>query len=148
LGLYYEDLEIGMEFISPRRTMTEADITIFTGLSGDYNPLHTDEIFCQEETPFGGRIAQGLLTVSAVTGLISRLGYSEHTVLAFLGLSWKFNGAVKPGDTIQARIVIHSKRETSKPDRGLFVQKLYITNQNGEQVQEGEMTLLVSRRPS
>lgn len=146
-GLYYEELQIGQEFISPRRTITEADIVLFTGLSGDVNPLHTDEVFAALETPFGTRIAQGLLTMSAATGLIARLGYSEGTVLAFLGIKdWRFLGAVKAGDTIHARITIVGKRETSRPERGIFVERLEIINQRGETVQEGELTMLVKRR--
>lgn len=148
-GLYYEDLEIGRQLVSPRRTITEADIVIFTGFSGDVNSLHTDEVFAAEETPHGTRIAQGLLTLSAATGLIARVGYSEGTVLAFLGIKeWRFLGVVKPGDTIHAKITILSKRETSKPDRGVFGERLEIINQRGEVVQEGELTMLVKRRSS
>lgn len=148
-GLYYEELQIGQAFITPRRTITEADIVLFTGLSGDVNSLHTDEVFAVQETPFGTRIAQGLLTLSAATGLIARVGFCEGTVLAFLGIKeWRFTGAVKAGDTLHARITVTAKRETSKPDRGIFTEKVEIINQHGDVVQEGELTMLVKRSQS
>ena len=59
-GLYWEQWEIGAEFESPARTVTEADVAMFAGLSGDYNPLHVNEEYCKQ-TQFGTRIAHGPL---------------------------------------------------------------------------------------
>jgi len=126
--------------------VTEADITAFAGLSGDYNPLHTDEEFAKT-TVFGSRVAHGLLVLSMVSGLKARLGLSEGTVMAFLGLEWSFKRPVLPGDTIRAKVITKEKRETSKPDRGIVIQKVQVINQRGEVAQEGEHILMVARHP-
>src|SRR3990172_401500 len=109
--LYFEDLRIGDQFVSPGRTITEADVTLFAGLSGDYNPLHTDEEFAKQ-TPFGRRIAHGLLGLSMAVGLASRLGLFDGTGIGFLGLEWSFVGPIFLGDTIRARFAVEEKRPT------------------------------------
>ena len=81
-GMYFEEFEIGSEVFSPGRTISEADIVNFAGLSGDYNQLHTDAEFAKG-TPFGKRIAHGLLVLSIASGLAARLGFIEGTALAF-----------------------------------------------------------------
>ncbi|GIV97956.1 MAG: MaoC family dehydratase [Herpetosiphonaceae bacterium] len=144
---YYEDFQVGDEFITPGRTVTEADVMLFAGLSGDYNPLHTDAEYARE-TIYGERIAHGLLGLSIATGLKARLGIMQGTIMAFLGLEWRFTGPITFGDTIHCRVRIKSMRETSKPDRGIIVQAVQIVNQRGEVVQEGEMTTMIRRRPS
>ena len=143
--LYFEDLEPGFEYVTQSRTVTEADIVSFACLSGDFNPLHVDAEFARE-TVFGERIAHGLLGLSIASGLTSRTGMLEGTTVAFLGLQWRFKGAITIGDTITVRSRVASKRETSKPDRGLVTIASEVVNQRGEVVQEGEKTLLVKRR--
>ncbi|MDI3270149.1 MAG: MaoC/PaaZ C-terminal domain-containing protein [Bacillota bacterium] len=146
MARYYEDFEVGEIFESPRRTVTEADIALFAGLSGDYNPLHTDEEFART-TPFGSRIAHGLLILSMVSGLNQRLGLFEGTLLAFLGLEWSFKAPVRPGDTIHFRMEVSGKRETRHPDRGILVRRYQVFNQEGVLCQEGTMTVMMKRRP-
>jgi acyl dehydratase len=142
---YYEDFEIGDEFVTPGRTVTEADVMLFAGLTGDYNRIHTDAEY-MKSSMFGERIAHGLLGLSLVNGLKYRTDYDSDGVLAFLGLTWKFSGPIRFGDTIHAIIRIASKRETSKPDRGIMIQSIQVINQRGEVVQEGEFTSLMKRR--
>ncbi|HEY1012864.1 MAG TPA: MaoC/PaaZ C-terminal domain-containing protein [Herpetosiphonaceae bacterium] len=143
---YFEELEVGDEWTSPARTVTEGDVALFAGLSGDYNPLHTDAEFAAD-TIYGERIAHGLLILAMATGLKARLGIMDGTIMAFLGLSWEFKGAVKLGDTVRVRLRIGSKRPTSKPDRGLITQELAILNQRDEIVQTGVFTTLIKRQP-
>jgi acyl dehydratase len=143
---YFEDYEIGDEFITPGRTVTEADVTLFAGLTGDYNRIHTDAEYMKNSL-FGERIAHGLLGLALVNGLKYRTDYDSDGVLAFLGLTWKFTGPIRFGDTIHAVIQIVSKRETSKTDRGIMVQAIRVYNQRGEVVQEGEFTSMLKRRP-
>lgn len=146
-GLYYEDFAVGQQWLSPRRTVTEADIVAFAGVSGDFNPLHTDEEFCRNETPFGGRIAHGALVLSIATGLKFRLGLTEGTLIAFLGMQeWNFKGPVRIGDTVAVRVIIESLRATKHPERGVVVQRVQVINQKGEVVQEGLHNLLMRRR--
>jgi acyl dehydratase len=146
MGLFYEDVDVGMRFESPARTITEADLVNFAGVSGDFNPLHTDEEFARG-TPFGRRVAHGMLALSAVTGLRQRMGIFEGTLLAFLEIrSWRFAGPVFPGDTIRAVNEVAERRETSRPDRGVIVQRITVLNQRDETVQEGEFVTMLRRR--
>ena len=145
-GLYFEDLEVGQAFVSPGRTITEADIVAFAGLSGDYNGLHTDEVYAQQ-TVFGGRIAHGLLILSIASGLASRLGILEGTVLAFRGLEWKFREAVRAGDTIHVRLAVAAKKAMPRLGGGIVDIGLEVRNQRGESVQAGVWRILMRGRP-
>ena len=81
-GMYFEEFELKQKITTPARTITEADVVGFAGLSGDYNPLHTNEEFAKT-TPYGRRIAHGMLVVSIATGLADRQGFIDGTALAF-----------------------------------------------------------------
>src|SRR4030042_1409028 len=94
IGWFYEDFQIGATYESSRRTITEADIVLFAGLSSDYNPLHTDEVFAQD-TEYKGRIAHGMLILSIMTGLIVRLNILDTTTKAFQHIEWRFMRAVR-----------------------------------------------------
>jgi Acyl dehydratase len=144
-ALYFEDFEVGTETVTDSRTVTEADVVAFAGLSGDYNPLHVDAEFAKS-TPFGERIAHGLLGLAIASGLTSRTGAIEGTTLAFVGMEWRFKAPILFGDTISVRSHVAEKRETSKPDRGIVRFEVQIVNQRGEVVQEGTQTLLMKRR--
>lgn len=147
-GMYWEEWEIGAEFESPARTVTEADITLFAGLSGDYNPLHVNEEYCKG-TIFGGRIAHGPLVYAIAAGLLFQLHLYDDTLIAFLGFeNLKFTNPVKPGDTIHARIKVLEKRESSRADRGVMKRRLEVLNQRGEVVQEGIQAFLLKRKPA
>jgi acyl dehydratase len=147
-GLYWEQWDIGAEFVSPARTVTEADIAMFAGLSGDYNPLHINEEYCKQ-TPFGSRIAHGPLVYAIAAGLLFQLHLYDDTLIAFLGFdSLRFTKPVKPGDTIYARIKVLEKRETSNTERGVIKRRLQVLNQRGEVVQEGVQAFLLKRQPA
>src|SRR5450759_1897330 len=147
-GLYWEDWEIGQEFVSPARTITEADIVMFAGLSGDYNPLHVDEEYCRN-TVFGSRIAHGPLVYAIAAGLLFQLHLYDDTLIAFLGFdSLKFTKPVKPGDTIHARLKVLERRGTSNAERGVMKRQLQVLNQRDEVVQEGVQAFLLKRRPA
>jgi acyl dehydratase len=144
--LYYEDLTVGMRFVSPRRTVTEADLVRFAGVSGDFNPLHMDEEFART-TPFGRRIAHGTLVLAISQGLRQSTGDFHGTLMALLEIrSWRFLAPVHIGDTVGVTTEIGEMRETSRPDRGLVVQRAWVANQRGEVVQEGELVSLIRRR--
>jgi acyl dehydratase len=146
-GLFWEEWEVGAEFRSAGRTVTEADLVIFAGLSGDYNPLHTDEEFCKN-TEFGTRIAHGPLVYAIAAGLLFQLHLYDDTLIAFLGFeNLRFTKPVKPGDTIHAKIKVLERRETSRLDRGVMKRELQVINQRGEVVQEGIQAFLLKRKP-
>jgi acyl dehydratase len=117
-ALFFEDFEVGAETVSDSRTVTEADVVAFAGLSGDYNPLHVNAEFAKS-APFGERIAHGLLGLAIASGLVSRAGTIEGTTLAFLGMGWRFTKAVLIGGTITARSRVGETPETSEPNRGI-----------------------------
>src|SRR5512136_1156604 len=109
-GLWFEEFEVGQQIISAGRTITEGDIMAFAGLSGDYNQIHTNAEFASK-TPFGQRVAHGLLTLSIASGLAMRTGILEGTVIAFREINnWKFTNPVFIGDTLHANLnVIETK---------------------------------------
>lgn len=142
---YFEDIQVGDEYVSPGRTVTEADIVAFAGLSGDYNVLHTDAEYMKTSI-FGERIAHGLLGLSISSGLGARAVVRPFATIAFLGLRWRFKGPIKIGDTIKVRMRVSEKKETSKPDRGIITVQRSVLNQRGELVQEGDTELMIERR--
>jgi acyl dehydratase len=134
---------VGDEFTSPGRTVTEADIVIFAGLSGDYNVLHTDAEHMKASI-FGERIAHGLLGLSIQHGLVTRSMPAADLRLA--GLKWKFKGPIKIGDTLHARARIVAKQDSDEPEWGLVTMDRQVLNQLGEVVQEGATEHRVARR--
>jgi acyl dehydratase len=139
---YFDEIQIGEEYESPGRTVTEADIVIFAGLSGDYNILHTDAEFMKTSI-FGERIAHGLLGLSMQSGLLTR-AMQPYATIAFGGLRWKFKAPIKIGDTILVRARVIGKKETTA-DRGIVTLERTVLNQRGEVVQLGETDLIVER---
>ncbi|MGC9360303.1 MAG: MaoC/PaaZ C-terminal domain-containing protein [Anaerolineae bacterium] len=144
-GRYFEDMSVGDMVTSPARTVTEADITLFAGLSGDYNPLHTDAIHAAT-TPFGQRIAHGLLGLAMASGLVARAGITDANVLAFMGLTWKFRKPIFIGDTIRVRTEVTRTRAMPSAGAGIVTLDLTVVNQDDETVQEGEWRLMLRAR--
>lgn len=143
--LYYEDITVTDDYlVSPSRTITEAEVVHFAGLTQDYHPVHTDDVYAKNSI-FGSRIAHGPLVTVIAIGL-SLLNQPPLASIALLGINWKYKEAVKIGDTIQVKSRIASKRETKKPDRGIVHSEIIVLNQRGEVVQEGEMIRMFERR--
>jgi acyl dehydratase len=144
--LFFEDVEVGFRFETPRRTVTEADLVAFAGVSGDFNPLHTDSTFAAESI-YGERIAHGALVVSLATGLRQRAGLFDGTLMGLLEIrNWRFSAPVRIGDTIRVVNEVTALEETSKPDRGIMVQWIEVLNQDDTVVQSGEFVMLLRRR--
>lgn len=144
-GRFFDDFERGEQFTTEARTIAEADLVRFADLSGDHHRLHLDEAYAKT-TPFGGRIAHGMLGLSIASGLWVRLGLLEESILAFLGLEWTFVAPVRIGDSVCVVITVKEKKASRQPDRGVITLRAVVQNQNGETVQEGSWTLLVKRR--
>ena len=133
---WFDELAIGDSLLTHRRTVSEADIVNFGGISGDYFYMHFDEI-AAKETAFGKRIAHGYFVLSAAAGLF--VSPAPGPVLANYGLdTLRFIKPVGIGDTIQARLTC--KRKTEKPARkdqpaqGVVAWDVQVTNQDGELV--------------
>lgn len=144
---YYEDFVVGEEWVTPRRTITEADVVMFTAFSGDNNPIHTDAEFAKD-TIFGERLLHGPGGFAIATGLESRLGIKDGTAIAFLGMEWDMRGPIKIGDTLHVKERVDRKRETKRDDRGIVNFYVALVNQRGETVQDGQWKLMMSRRPA
>jgi acyl dehydratase len=146
-GKYFEEFEIGDEVTSPARTITEADVVMFAALTGDYNQLHTDEEFAKT-TPFGRRIAHGLLVLSDAVGLLGRLGFIEGTALAFRELTWTFSQPVFMGDTVHVKARCRELKPMARLGGGLVIFDLSVVNQEGKTVQKGEWHVLMASKPA
>lgn len=145
---FFEDLQVGHEFVSPTRTMTETDIVLFSTMSGDMNPLHTSEAFAKE-TMFERRIAQGLLGISICHGLMTRVGIFDGTALAFLGIKdWNFKAPIFIGEDIYVKFKITKKIESkTKKDRGIIYFFVQLLKADGTVTQEGTKIIMMKRKP-
>ena len=139
-GIMFGEFKEGDMFESPARTVTDAHISAYSGISGDFNPLHTDDEFCKS-TPQGKRIAHGGLTLAISTGLLNR--YVDGTCIAFLELGVQYLQMVYPGDTIHIRVCVKSTRLSSKGGKGVVVFGMQTINQDGDVVLEGDITMLI-----
>jgi acyl dehydratase len=144
-GRTFDEFVIGEEIVSGARTVTEADVVSFAGLSGDFQPEHMNEEYAKK-APMGARIAHGLLVLSMATGLLNQTGAFEGTSVAILEVTARFAKAVKFGDTIRAIQKIVGKRETSKPDRGVLTTRITVLNQNDQTILEADLVILLYRR--
>jgi 3-hydroxybutyryl-CoA dehydratase len=141
---YFEDFILGETFTTPGRTITDADIMDFAGVSGDFHSLHTDEEFAKRNI-FHKRVAHGVLTLAITEGLWMRLGIFEESLMAFYGIDeLRFTKPVFIGDTIRATLTVGEVRE--KKDLGFVTLKNEVTNQNGEIVLKFDAHLLFKKR--
>jgi acyl dehydratase len=146
-GLYFEEFEIGQQVLSPGRTVTEADVMLFAGLSGDYTTIHTDAEF-SKTTPFGQRVAHGLLVMSIASGLAARTGVMEGTVIAFREITdWKFSLPVYLGDTVHIVLEVKEKKALPRLGGGSLLITLDVRNQDEKTVMKGNWNVLMSSKP-
>ncbi|MCE9560437.1 MAG: MaoC family dehydratase N-terminal domain-containing protein [Planctomycetes bacterium] len=143
--LFFDDLEIGQEWVSSGRTVTEADIVHFAGFSGDFNPIHIDAEFAKT-TPFRKPIAHGFAVFSMGSGL-AVMTPQVRTIAMLRVRCWNFSLPVFAGDTIKIRSRVIEKTLRGRGKRGEVVWHRAICNQEGKVVQEGEVVLLIEARP-
>lgn len=140
---YLSEFTVGEKFTTLSRTVTETDVVLFAGITGDMNPIHTDRSYA-DNLPFHSRIAHGLLGAGIATGLWGRMGLVDGSAIAALSTEWKFVGAIKLGDTIHCEIeVLEAKRSKSRPDRGILNIGYTILNQDGQVCQTGSMATML-----
>jgi acyl dehydratase len=148
-GYLYEDLYLGMAFLSPGRTITDADLVGFAGLTGDFSELHTSDVYAKS-SQFGRRVAHGMLGLAYAHGLMwARTGEFRQSAIAFLGINdWKFVAPLFVGDTMFVRYVVQELRPSkSRPTQAIATFSVQILNQDGETVQSGTKALLMSIVP-
>ena len=146
-GLYFEEFVIGDVLRTRGRTVTESDLVAFAGLTGDYNPMHTDAEYCQDSF-MGQRVAHGLLTLSYAVGQAYQLGILERTVLGFRGLEMKFSAPVFIGDTIHAELKVVETKAARRLGGGTVVLEMRVVKQDGSVAQKGSLSLLMMSQPS
>jgi len=146
-GLYFEEFSVGMQISSPGRTVTESDIVGFAGISGDFNQIHTDAAY-SASSPFGQRVAHGLLGLAIASGLAVRTGVLEGTVLAFREIDeWKFTRPVFIGDTIHVELKVIETKEIRRLGGGAVTIEVAVLNQKNENVMKGLWKVLIASRP-
>lgn len=144
-GAYFEDYELGAQRQTTGRTITEADIVLHAGQTGDFYPHHMDEEWCRTQ-PFGRRIAHGTLVFSVGVGLTA--GVINPHAMSYGYDRLRFIRPVFIGDTIRVTVTIQEKRDVAKrPGHGIVVEKCEVFNQKQELVLACEHLLLVERRP-
>ena len=149
VGYTYADLHVGMAFRSPGRTITDADLVAFAGLTGDYSELHTSDVYARN-SQFGRRVAHGMLGLAYAHGLMwPRTGELRETAIAFLGINeWKFIGPIFVGDTIFVNYRIAELRDSkSKPTQAIAIFDVEVVTHDDRVVQRGRKALLVSKVP-
>ena len=145
-GLWFEEFVEGMQIESRGRTITEADIVTFAGVSGDYNPMHTDAEYAKT-TQFGARIAHGALVFSVITGLLYQTNVLEDTVIAFIEFNMKLRKPTYIGDTIRVVGKVTGSRKMAAAGGGMVTIDLKAINQKGETAQKGDITIMVRSKP-
>jgi len=143
-GLTFDEFEPGRRFVTAARTVTEADVVNFAGVSGDFNPLHTDACFAAG-TPFGGRVAHGMLVAAIATGLANQLGVFEGTTLALVEQLVRYRGPVRLGDTVHLELEVVATKPTADGRRGLVTFGAEVRNQEGHTVIDGHWLLMMRR---
>jgi acyl dehydratase len=142
--LYFGDLKAGDHWVSPGRTITQADIVNFAGVSGDFNPIHMDHHFALT-TAYRKPVAHGLLILSMASGL--GLNHPPLRTLAFMAIKeWNFLEPVFIGDTIRVRCTVLEVEERARGRRGQITWKREIINQDEKVAQWGITLLLVEGR--
>ena len=145
-GLFFEDFQPGQKVSSVGRTVTEHDIVSFAGLSGDFNLIHTNAEF-GKSTPFGQRIAHGLLGLAIASGLAVQTGILGANVIAFREVGeWKFVKPVFIGDTIHVEMEVLETKAFPRLSGGTVTLGIHVNNQSNETAMKGLWTVLVKTR--
>ncbi len=144
-GWFFEDWDEGYELWTASRTVTEADIVAFAGVSGDFNPLHTNEVFAAA-TPMKSRIAHGMLGAAIATGLANQTRTMEGTTIALMSQTLNYRAPIFPGDTVTLCLKVARKKPSSKGGKGVIWFEMNLVNQRDEIVTDGEWVLLMRAR--
>ena len=143
-----ESVTVGTRLTTQSRTITESDIVGFAGLSGDFHPAHTDEVYATRNELLKGRVAHGLLTLCISEGLFFRTNFFDWENEPLLSLGFnnvKFPNPVFPGDTISSEFIVTEIRDSkSKPGMQIVVMKCVCRKQDGEVVCEYEHPMIIA----
>ncbi len=146
--IWYEDFIPGKVLTSAPRTITLDDIDRYADLTGERHPVHMDEAFARK-AGFKGRIAHGLFGLALIEGLKAGLGCFEESVVASLG--WekvRFSAPLAPGDRVHLKLELVEKRPSSKPGRGIAIERGFLVREDGTVVTSGDHTIVLLSRPA
>ncbi len=145
---YFEDFAVGAEYTTHARTVTETDIVTFVNLFGFLEPLFIDMEFVKTQSLFGTRIAPGSFTFALCEGMAIQSGLVRGG-MALLGVqNMKIPAPLRCGDTVHTKVTVLSKRETSKPDRGIVTFLQQVLNHAGDVLLEYTVNRMIRRRPA
>lgn len=145
-SIYFEDLKRDEVFESAGRTVTETDMTFFSMLSGDWNPIHCDQDFASK-TRFGERLVHGAFGIALATGLMHSMGIFEKSAVAMMSISdWKFVKPITIGMTLKLRLIILDTEEGTSQRVGRVNRRLQLVNEHDEVVQDGVSDMLILKR--
>ena len=145
-GIFFEDFQVGTRIVTTGRTITEADITNYVCLSGDFLPIHIDHEYCKT-MPYGRPIAPGHLALAVAAGLLCQRGMSTNTVIALLGMDkWRIFLPITAGITLRVDQVVTHSRPSSKPGRGIVAWERKILDQDDQVVQSMDVTVMYKSR--
>ncbi len=142
---YFEDFHVGQRFTSAERTVTERDLRLFTEVSGDSHPLHTDAGYASARG-FDGPVLHGPFGLSIVSGLFGQLTAVDDTVVAMLDTHWRYRLPIHVGDTLHFVMTVTRCHRVSGGDRGVVNRHVRLFAQHGNVVQEGSTAVLVQAR--
>lgn len=142
--LFFDDVEVGQEWVSVGRTVTEADIVNYAGISGDFNPIHMDHEFAKS-TPFRRPIAHGLLVLTIGSGL--GVNCPPMRTVAFIQVrEWNFREPVYIGDTVCLKSTLLERTPRGRGRRAEMKWYRAVMNQEGKVVQDGVLVTLCEGR--
>jgi len=144
-GLCFEEFEVGADYWTPGRTITEADFLMHSMFSGDWNSHHVDHVFAEAGT-MGERIAHAALVLSVSTGLFVRIRVFENTIVALLEWTYRFKKPVLIGTRVQVHVRVAATKPTSSPDRGIVTFEVSVVDEHDAEYASGEWTMLVLTR--
>jgi len=140
---YFEDYEIGEKFVTRARTITETDIVMFAAFSGDWYPLHVDVEYARK-SPFGERIAHGMLVLSVMSGLMPLY---DMAIVAFYGMDKvRFTAPTKIGDTLRVQMTVTEKKDKGEAG-GVVTFENRVMNQRDEEAAVTIIKAMIAKRP-
>ena len=135
--MHYRDLIVGTEFVGTARTLTESDLSIACMVSGDWHPIHADEVYAKRRG-LRGRLFHGSFGLFVATGLATKLPHFSDEIIGATGLrEWSYRLPLYVGDTVHVKTTIMSKRMTSDSRRAIVERSLFLINDRSEVVQQG-----------
>lgn len=143
---YGDDFRLGEVHRTGRITVTETHVVNWAGLTGDFYPLHMDQVYA-EQTQFGTRLAHGPMIFGLAVGLVAQAGFGGDAPIAWLGANnMRMLAPVKIGDTIRVEVTVKEQRPTKDPKKGVQTWTYRVHNQREEAVMEFDYVLMFHMR--